>query len=79
MRLTRFHTKADGHGMIHLHLGVGHPNAEVDLQVAVTHIEPPAQGFSLSRCDCRFFASVLGDRVYARRSRAPLSSSSARA
>ena len=67
MKVTRLHVKADGHGIVHLDLAVAPPHSEVYLSFAVTDIEPPGVISPLNGCDCRFFASLLGDRIYSRR------------
>ncbi|HXE14936.1 MAG TPA: hypothetical protein VN633_22615 [Bryobacteraceae bacterium] len=67
MKVMKLHTKADSYGVVHLQLPVAPPNSEVDLELVVTRAEPPAQTPSLSLCDRRLFAFVLGDRVYSRR------------
>jgi hypothetical protein len=68
MNHTKLHSKADAKGIVHLHLDVpvGLPNSEVDIELAVTRVEAPGSS-SLGPLDRRFFASVLGDRIRARR------------
>ena len=78
MKVTTIHTKADGQGVVHLDLAVAPPHSDVYLSLAVTHIEPPGPISSLTFCDCRFFASLLGDRTYLRRSQAPQTGGSVR-
>jgi hypothetical protein len=67
----KLHTKADRFGVVHLQVPVAPPNSEVDLELVVKRAEPPTQAPTLSLCDRRLFAFVLGDRVY---SRLPVSS-----
>lgn len=67
MKVMKLHTKADNFGIVHLQLPVAPPNSEVDLELVVTRAEPPGQVPSLSLCDRRLFAFVLGDRIYSRR------------
>jgi hypothetical protein len=72
VKVMKLHTKADNYGVVHLQLPVAPPNSEVDLELVVTRAEPPSQPPSLSLCDRRLFALVLGDRIYSRYSPVPL-------
>lgn len=69
MKTIRVHTTADQNGMIHLHLPSAQPNAEVDVEVAITETGPARPRDPGAVYDKRFFATILGDRVYSRSAR----------
>jgi hypothetical protein len=67
MKTTRLRARADAGGVVHLHLPIAHPNAEVELEVAITRVEGMTESGPSNLCDRRIFASLLGDRSYSRR------------
>jgi hypothetical protein len=77
MSTTRVHAKTDADGVVHLHVPLAQPNAEVELDIVVTHVEPIRADVPATACDRQFFATILGDRTYSRRRTSPESQTAA--
>lgn len=78
MSTKRVHARTDAQGVVHLDLPLAQPNAEVELEVVVTHVEPIKADVPVAACDRQFFASILGDRAYSRRRTSPESQTAAK-